>query len=257
MVPRLSVEGLRAGYRGTDVLHEVTLPSTAAGQVTALIGPNAAGKSTLLRGIAGIQRARGRVRIERDGRPDPDPPGPEEIFYLPQEPPPRSTLTVFEAILLACARGRGRAARRRAERDAGTALAQLRLDELATRPVAELSGGQRQLVGLAQAVARRPSVLLLDEPTSNLDLRNQLRILELVRRIAEDQPACVLVTVHDLNLTARFADQVVVLHRGRVHSSGPPPDVLTPEMLREVYRVQAHVHRTVDDTLTISVSRGL
>jgi iron complex transport system ATP-binding protein len=100
-------------------------------------------------------------------------------------------------------------------------------------------------------------VLLLDEPTSNLDLRNQLHILALVRRLAAEQPAAVLVTVHDLNLTARFADQVVVLHDGAVHAAGPPAEVITPAMLREVYRVDGRVSRDENRQLTVTADRGL
>jgi iron complex transport system ATP-binding protein len=259
----LTVTGLSFGYSGTDVLREVTLPPVRSGRVTALIGPNAAGKSTLLRCIAGLHRpTAGRVLLGPVGPTCADEavaPGPGQVFYLPQETPPASSLTVFEAVLLARSQGRrrGGAAARAAERDTGRALAGLDLDALATRPISDLSGGQRQLVGLAQAVVRRPAVLLLDEPTSNLDLRNQLHILALVRRLAAEQPAAVLVTVHDLNLTARFADQVVVLHDGAVHAAGTPAEVITPAMLREVYRVDGRVSRDEDRQLTVTADRGL
>ena len=271
MALELTVAGLCFAYRDTEVLRQVTLPPVRSGQVTALIGPNAAGKSTLLRCIAGLHRiTAGRVRIQptsngqplttaSGGRTDTGPPGPGQVFYLPQETPPASSLTVFEAVLLARSQGGRRrgAARRDAERDTGHALAGLDLDALATRPIAQLSGGQRQLVGLAQAVVRRPAVLLLDEPTSNLDLRNQLHILNLVRQLSTDQPIAVLTTVHDLNLTARFADQVVVLHQGTVYAAGPPTDVITPAMLREVYRVDGQVHHDQDQQLTVTARRGL
>jgi iron complex transport system ATP-binding protein len=263
----LTVTDLWFGYRTTPVLREVTLPPVRSGQLTALIGPNGAGKSTLLRCIAGLHRSTaGQIRLRPvDGSAGGmaelagAPPKPTQVFYLPQEIPPASSLTVFEAVLLARGHGarRGGAARRAAERDTGRALAGLDLDGLATRSIAELSGGQRQLVGLAQAMVRRPAVLLLDEPTSNLDLRNQLRILALVRRLAADQPTAVLVTVHDLNLAARFADEVVVLHDGVVHAAGPPDQVITPAMLREVYQVDARVHHDQDRHLTVTAHRGL
>jgi len=269
----LTVTGLSFAYRDTEVLHQITLPPVRSGQVTALIGPNAAGKSTLLRCIAGLhQITTGHVRLEpaNNGRrfpttagerPNDSRPGPGEVFYLPQETPPASSLTVFEAVLLARSHGGRRhgSSKRDAERDTGHALTSLDLDRLATRPISQLSGGQRQLVGLAQAVVRRPAVLLLDEPTSNLDLRNQLHILTLVRRLAADQPTAVLATVHDLNLTARFADQVVVLDRGAVYAAGPPAAVITPVMLREVYRVDGQVHHAHDEDqhLTVTAHRSL
>lgn len=261
----LTVTGLCFAYRDTPVLHRVTLPPVRAGAVTALIGPNAAGKSTLLRCIAGLHHiGAGRVDLgpASSGNPDGSPARPLEptqAFYLPQETPPASSLTVFEAVLLARSQGvrRGGAPARAAEGDTARALAGLDLDALATRPLAALSGGQRQLVGLAQAAVRRPAVLLLDEPTSNLDLRNQLRILALIRRLAAHQPAAVLVTVHDLNLAARFADHVVVLHDGAVHSAGPPTEVITSAMLRDVYRVDGRVHLDQDQQLTITARHGL
>jgi iron complex transport system ATP-binding protein len=267
----LTVTGLSFAYRDTQVLRAVTLPPVRSGQVTALIGPNGAGKSTLLRCIAGLHPiTAGRVRLGPVGngqppttasgeRTDAGPPGPGQVFYLPQETPPASSLTVFEAVLLARSQGGHRrgAARRDAEHDTGHALAGLDLDTLATRPISQLSGGQRQLVGLAQAVVRRPSVLLLDEPTSNLDLRNQLHILTLVRQLAADQSTAVLTTVHDLNLTARFADQVVALNQGAVHAAGPPGEVITPALLHEVYRVDGQVHHTQDEHLTVTAHRSL
>lgn len=106
-------------------------------------------------------------------------------------------------------------------------------------------------------MARRPALLLLDEPTSNLDLRNQLRILALIRQLATHQPAAVLVTIHDLNHAARFADKVVVLHNGTVHAAGPPHDVITPAMLRAVYKVDGHVHRDQDQQITVTAHHSL
>jgi iron complex transport system ATP-binding protein len=152
--------------------------------------------------------------------------------------------------------GRARCPRRSGE---------LRIDRrLAVRGVepgtgdAELSrtGGDR-VVSLAQAVVRRPSVLLLDEPTSNLDLRNQLHILRLVKDLAADQPAADLVTVHDLNLVARFADQAVVMDAGTVYGSGAPAQVITETMLREVYQIEARIQQYEDGTVTLAATRSL
>jgi iron complex transport system ATP-binding protein len=218
--------------------------------VTALVGPNGAGKSTLLRCIAGLQRHSGHVAVS--GRAVSVTGG--SILYLPQEPPPASTLTVFETVLLAHQRGNGFRVRRSATHRVAEVLTRMGLGELADRKLTQLSGGQRQLAGLAQAVVRGPEVLLLDEPTSNLDLHNQLAMLELIRQYAIEQPAAVIVTIHDLAHAARFADRVIVLHDGTVHASGTADEVITEEMLREVYRVDATVHRTSGGTLTLAVT---
>jgi iron complex transport system ATP-binding protein len=253
-VATLHVEGISVAYRQDLVLREVTLPPLRAGEVTSVIGPNAAGKSTLLRCIAGFHKMTGQVRItggaeDRAGRRD-------RILYLPQDPPPRSSITVFGAVELAHRLSGGP---RRAEDSADIALvlARLDLDELATRRLSELSGGQRQMVALAQAVIRRPDVLLLDEPTSSLDLRNQLEVLQIVREIARRQPTAVLTVIHDLGLAARIADQVVVLDRGSVHSTGTPAEVITRDMLKEVYRVDGVVHASDAGALSVAVSHGL
>jgi iron complex transport system ATP-binding protein len=163
------------------------------------------------------------------------------VSYLPQEYPSTAALTVFEAVLLA---GRQSASWAVSDADLGHVagvLAELRLEHLALRYLNELSGGQRQLVAVAQALAREPRVLLLDEPTSSLDLQRQLELLSLVRSVAVTREITVLIAVHDLNLAARYADRLIVLHGGAVYADGPPSLVLTESMLAEVYGVEARV----------------
>lgn len=271
MVLTLTVEQLGFAYGAKEVLRDVTLPPVRSGEVTALVGPNAAGKSTLLKCVAGIEEASGTVTIgqggDRTAAPPPRtsvldrlrgrPTGDDLVLYMPQDLPPSSSLTVFEAVLLARQQRRPARVSRAVTEEIERTLEQVGIEDLSLRALTQLSGGQRQMVSLAQAVVRRPSVLLLDEPTSNLDLRNQLQILELIGRIATEQPAAVLVIVHDLSLVARFADQAVVMDAGTVHSSGPPETVITEEMLREIYRIDATVQRTGDGVLTLAASRSL
>ena len=268
MVLELHVENLAFAYGAKPVLREITLPAMRSGEVTAVLGPNATGKSTLLRCIAGIQRPSGTVTItgdnsattptthdprrgrQRDGNRN-------HIIYVPQDLPPASSITVFEAVLLACQQRAGLRPSDEVIARVSESLARLKIAHLAGAPISDLSGGQRQMVSLAQAIARRPAVLLLDEPTSNLDLRNQLEILNLVRTLAASQPAVVVLTIHDLSLAARFADHVAILHGGTLHSSGSPSSVITEPMLREVYQVDATVHHTSDGALTLAATREL
>lgn len=245
----LTVERIGFGYGKRTLLRAITLPPMRFGEVTALVGPNGAGKSTLLRCIAGLHRHTGRVAVG-----DAPKAGGSSILYLPQEPPPASTLTVFETVLLAHQQGNGFRVRRSTTQRVAEVLTHMGLDDLSGRKLTQLSGGQRQLVGLAQAVVREPEVLLLDEPTSNLDLRNQLAMLGLIRRFATEQPAAVIITIHDLAHAARFADRVVVLDDGTIHASGTAEQVITADMLREVYRIDATVHHTADGTLTLAVT---
>lgn len=246
---RLRAEGLHFGYGRHPVLVGVDFATTAEGHVTALIGPNAAGKSTLLRCLAGLLRGSGSVFVDdialasvrsaaRRAR---------LVRYLPQASPATPGLTVLEAVLVAerldasgWSGGHGAVGR------VTVLLERLGLAGLAGRHLDELSGGQRQLVGVAQALSGDPGVLLLDEPTSNLDLHHQLELLGLVREIAAERMIAVVMAIHDLNLAGRFAESVVVLHQGRVYASGPPAAVLTEDMLAAVYRVRADVRPGVD-----------
>src|SRR5690606_15656875 len=132
----------------------------------------------------------------------------------------------------------------------------LGIAELALRPLNQLSGGQRQMVSLAQAIVRDPRLLLLDEPTSALDLARQMRLLGELRRLAAEGRVVVAV-LHDLALAAQWADRIVVLHGGAVHSDGPPATVLTPSMLAQVYRVEARVERCTRDKLVVLIDREM
>src|SRR5581483_7129136 len=167
-----------------------------------IVGPNAAGKSTLLKCLAGLLPARGRIWLDgqevrtsaqrRALR--------QQVTYLPQEYASTAALTVFEAVLVARQQSASWIVGEAELGQVAAILEELRLDQLALRYLNELSGGQRQLVAVAQALARDPRVLLLDEPTSSLDLQRQLELLELVRRLAADRRMTVLIALHDLNL---------------------------------------------------------
>lgn len=230
------------------ILSGVSLPELQTGTVTALVGPNGAGKSTLLRCIAGLEKYEGEIIADN-------------ALYLPQDPPPSSSLTVFESVLLArqqsCKGFSGFRVGNRARRDVENTIELLELTDLVDRTMAQLSGGQRQLVSFAQAVVRRPASLLLDEPTSALDLRNQLMLLKRIQEYSQKIPCAVVMTVHDLGHAARFSDQVVVLSQGTVHSVGIPRDVITEDMLQKVYGVSATVQPTTDGGLAVEASKAL
>ncbi|MFT3663358.1 MAG: ABC transporter ATP-binding protein [Gordonia sp. (in: high G+C Gram-positive bacteria)] len=243
---RIFTEDLRFSYRSREVLRGIDVDEDRPGELTALIGPNAAGKSTFLRCLAGLHSGTGTVAI--GGRPISAIPPRERtrtVSYLPQDLPGAAALTVFEAVLVA--HRQTRPGWRLHDDDlaaVGSIVDRLGLTGLADRNLGELSGGQRQLVAVAQALVTEPEVLLLDEPTSALDLHHQLELLTLVRELARERNMSVLIAIHDLNLAARFASRILVLHHGSVTAAGTPTEVLTAEMLRTVYRV--HV-RVLDD----------
>jgi iron complex transport system ATP-binding protein len=252
----LVVRGLAAGYRGRRVVEGLSLDPVARGQTVSLVGPNAAGKSTLLRAMAGLMPASGSVTL--DGRELVGRPLGElarHVTYMPQTLPQGVALSVLETVigaLRASPAGQSSSAQDPAER-AMAVLERIGIGALAMRGIDQLSGGQRQLAALAQALVREPELLLLDEPTSALDLHYQLRVLDLVRALAAERGMIVVIVLHDLQAAARASDQVVVLSHGRVVAQGPAAEAITPEILAEVYRVRSRVDRCERGSLRIMV----
>ena len=218
------------------------------GEITTVIGRNGGGKTTLLRSIARLLRASGTVRLSDEaGRPLSG----DETAYVPQLSQVNSKLTVFEMVLLGLVSDlKWRISEEQSER-VEAVLAELGLTELGQQPMAGLSGGQKQLVFLAQAFVSRPKALLLDEPTSALDLRHQLLVMNLVRDYTRRHRSATVVVAHDLMLAARYSDKLLMLHQGRVKSFEVSEKVLRPDLLAEVYKVEASVERTRSDFLTV------
>lgn len=251
----LDIENVRAGYRGREVLRGLSLPPIEQGRITALVGPNGAGKTTLLRALAGLLPASGSVHLDglsllnasADERA-------RKVAFMPQFAPQRLSLTVIEAVIAALraspvdAPGEGRGAQQRAFE----ALDRLKILDLALQPFDTLSGGQRQLASLAQALVRRPQLLLLDEPTSALDLRYQQQVIGNVREEAR-AGAIVIMVLHDLQAAASWADTVMVLSEGRLFAHGCPQDVITAPMLGEVYGIDAAVEHTARGGIHIQI----
>ncbi|WP_163648976.1 ABC transporter ATP-binding protein [Modicisalibacter sp. 'Wilcox'] len=238
----LHVDALHCRRDGRPVLDGAGPLEARGGEITALIGPNGAGKSTLLRSIAGQQPVSGDIRLDGTSlRHQPLARLARYLYYLPPNTATTSRLPVFETLLLAL-RTRGYPADAPATLERIRAmLHQLELDALAERPLAQLSTGQRQRVAVAQALIRAPRLLLLDEPTSALDLHHQLRVLDDLRRRARQQGQVIIIALHDLSLAARFADRLWVLDQGRLVAQGEPGEVLTAELLRRVYAIEAEV----------------
>ncbi len=256
----LCIARLSAGYPRRRVIEDLTLDPFPAGDVTALVGPNAAGKSTLLLALAGLVRTTGSVRLDElelldmavAERAD-------LITFVPQALPQGVALSALESVMasLKAAAGSGRSVQGRSLRErAYAALERLSIGGIAMEQLNRLSGGQRQLVSLAQAVVRDPRVLLLDEPTSALDLRHQTHVMGLVRELASEGRVIVVV-LHDLNLAARWADRIVVLSNGTAAAQGDPEAAITADMLNRVYGVEASVERSSRGHLQVSVERVL
>lgn len=237
----LKVTDLSVSFASRQILHKLNFGPLQAGTVTALLGSNAAGKSTLLKRLAGELGGPGHVQVLGQPLESWPPYHSHRPAHVPQDISMNSSLRVFEAILLASKQGGAWSVEDQELDKVSQMLKTLEIEALADRELAALSGGQRQLVSIAQALIRQPRVLLLDEPTSALDLQNQYEVFDLLRRVAQEQAMCIVMAIHDLNHALHFSDQVLVLHEGTVEALGTPQDVLTPELLKKVYGVQARL----------------
>jgi ferric hydroxamate transport system ATP-binding protein len=235
----LTGDRLTLGYRDRTVVHEASL-HLVRGAVTALVGPNGSGKSTLLRSLARLHAITDGSVLLDEGSPAAALGAREfarRVTLLSQSRPSPSGLGVRDVVAF------GRHPYRRRfgtldDEDRGAiawAMEVTGTDAMAGRPVDELSGGELQRVWLATCLAQRTGVLLLDEPTNHLDLRYQVEILDLVRDLADDHDVALGIVLHDLNQAAAVADTVVLLDRGRVRAAGAPVDVMSGEVLSEVY----------------------
>lgn len=256
MTAALHITGMTVGYRDRAVVTDLSLAPLVAGEVAALVGPNGAGKSTLLRAIAGLQPASGSLRLG-DIRLEALSIGERarHVTYMPQTLPQDVALTVLETVIAALEASppETRDLDRSAAETAMAALQRVGAADLAGRRLDRLSGGQRQIAGLAQAIVRRPRVLLLDEPTSALDLRHQLQVLTLARDYARQEQAVVVLVLHDLQAAARISDRIVVLAAGRVHAEGSPAEAITPDVLAQVWQVRARVEPCARGLLQVMV----
>ncbi|MEU0314948.1 ABC transporter ATP-binding protein [Nocardioides sp. NPDC006273] len=242
--PRLEIEKLTLGYGDREVVHDLDLV-IAPGEVTAIVGPNACGKSTLLRSMTRLLPPRtGRVLLDgKEVHATPAKQLARRMGLLPQSPIAPEGITVGELV------GRGRHPHQRvmtrwSEADDRAVTAALRATdtvELIGRSVDELSGGQRQRVWIAMALAQETEVLLLDEPTTFLDISHQVEVLDLLTDLNRSAGTTIVMVLHDLNLAARYADNLIALHDGRLHSAGRPHEVLVPELVQDVFGMRSTV----------------
>lgn len=242
---RLRAEGVTLAYEaGQPVVHELSLEIPEE-RITCIVGPNACGKSTLLRALARLLKPQGGA-VLLDGQTvfrQPTKSVARRLGLLPQGPSAPEGLIVEDLV------GRGRFPHQRlfqqwSHDDAHAveqALALTGTAELRDRPVDELSGGQRQRVWIAVALAQDTPIMLLDEPTTFLDIAHQLEVLDLLAELNDVQGRTIVLVLHDLNEACRYSHHLVAMRDGRIVAEGDPADVVTPELVRDVFGITARV----------------
>lgn len=241
---RLEARELALAYDRDPVVADLSVEIPDR-RITALVGANASGKSTLLRGLARLLRpAHGAVLL--DGRTI----GSmrtravaREMAVLPQGPDLPEGVTVHELVSQGRYPHQGllRQWSSEDERAVGEALARTRLEALADRALDELSGGQRQRAWIAMTLAQETPIMLLDEPTTYLDMAHQVEVLDLMRDLGGDGGRTIVMVLHDLNQAARYAHHVIAIRGGRLHAAGDPAEVVTEEIVREVFGLEVRV----------------
>jgi len=238
----LRVDGVEFSYRSVDVLKNIKF-GIHKGEIVSIVGPNGSGKTTLLKVINGILRPKkGSIYIDektfhsfskRDIA--------KIIGYVPQKLVSQQPMAVLEFVVT------GRkpyilfTPTRKDYEIAVEVLREVGMEDKANRKITELSGGELQMILIARALAAEPRVLLLDEPTSNLDPYHQIEIMNLVKKVAKERNVAVLTVLHDLTLAYRYSDKVIMMKRGEIFSLGSPEEVLTEENILHVYNVKAMV----------------
>lgn len=234
----IQLDDVGACYGPRTIIRGVSTARFVGGQVVAVVGPNAAGKSTLFKRIAGLIDGPGDVNLQGSAK------GVQGISYMPQGLNASARLTVYESVLLARKQlAPGWTVHDDELRLVDEMLDALGISDLSFRNLGELSGGQQQLVSIAQTLVREPEVLLMDEPTSALDMHRQVQVLNFMRALARQRQVIVFIALHDLNQALRFADQVLVIADGTAQGSGPSHEVINEAMLRAVYKVEARIER--------------
>jgi len=258
----LSIDGVNCSYGAVDVLKNVSF-NIESGQFLGILGPNGSGKTTLLKSISRVLKPKkGAILIdESDIYQMKTVDVAKQLAVVPQETPMTFDFTTLEVVLM----GRNPHMTRfkmESKNDLEIAKKSMQLTrtwEFADRPVTELSGGERQRVIIARALTQEPQILLLDEPTTHLDISNQLEIMDLIKQLCETKKILIVAVFHDFNLAARYCDSIILLKDGKIVALGKSDDTLTSENVKKVFSVDTIVkkHPITDQLHVIPISRPI
>ena len=251
---KITIKDLSFSYGSRRILEDLNVV-VGDSEVLSLVGPNGSGKTTLIKCIDRILKPKGTVLL--NGGVDLQSLSRQEVAkfigYVPQSTTSSLTTTVFDTVLMG---RRPHMGWRVTEEDIDRVVEMMKLlavEEFALKDFFELSGGQRQRVLIARALAQEPEVLLLDEPTSNLDVKHQLEAMDTVRSIVKKTGVSAVMAIHDLNLAARYSDRLVMLKEGRINAVGDPISLLTKENIRTIFGVEAVVMKDLDRPYVVPI----
>ncbi|HPS91407.1 MAG TPA: ABC transporter ATP-binding protein [Methanothrix sp.] len=242
----ITIKSLTFGYNGSRILDGLDLVVEDS-EVLGLVGPNGSGKTTLIKCIDKILKPKGSILIDgRDIEKVSRTELAKSLGYVPQSSSTPLATTVFDTVLMG---RRPHISWRVSDSDlekVADILELLHLEDLAMRDFSQLSGGQKQKVLIARALAQEPEVLLLDEPTSSLDMKHQLEVMETIASLVKDREISAVMALHDLNLACMFVDKLAILKGGKIFAAGKPADLLNAQNIRDVYGVEAVVMNNLD-----------
>lgn len=241
---RIKIDGMEFGYSSVPVLKDIVLDLEGPQFVT-IIGPNGVGKSTLIHCMNKVLKpSKGTVLVNDQDVSDMKLKDIAKIIgYVPYTSSDTFPLSVVDTVLMGRSPHTGWKPKEADLNIVYNVLKLLDIDDLAMRPFNELSAGQHQRVMLARGLAQDPQILLLDEPTSNLDIRHQLEVTRLLRDLSRTQDLLVVMISHDINISAKFSDRMILLKGGTIFATGTPDEVITEDNIREAYGVESEVIR--------------
>jgi iron complex transport system ATP-binding protein len=247
----IKIENMGVNFKNKTVLKNINA-NFKGGNIVSVIGPNGTGKTTFIKAVANMNKYTGEINILMDKKPL----SKEKIAYVPQSNNSKSELTVFEMVLLGQIKDLKWKVSAEQLNKTKQMIKELNLTNIAHEPFSKLSGGQKQLVVMAQALISNPKVLLLDEPTSALDLKHQLQVLDIAQEYTKKTGALTFLVIHDLSLVARYSDCILLLNRGEIAGNGTPDEILETNLLEKVYQVEVDISKSNEGYITVTPVRA-
>lgn len=234
----MNIENINYKYKENFALKDISFSLKTGMNI--IIGPNASGKTTLLKCLAGILTPSGKITFENKTLSE-YPDIYEFLSYFPQSNQNSFSLSVLEMIMLGLIKKLKWKINTDTLEKIEKIMSEMQILDLASKQINELSGGQQQIVYIAQSLIKDPKILLMDEPTNNLDLKNQVEIMETIKKITKKNNMYTLIALHDINLASRYADNLIVINHGMIYKEGKPKNIITSEMVKDVYGIEPDI----------------